>query len=61
VACLRAGVRLAPAPARKFVRSMMRAQERGLSFEEAFENAADYHDGYFSWLAGLAAKPRRSR
>ena len=61
VACLRAGVRQAPQPARDFVRAMMQAQELGLPFEEAFEDLADCHDGYFGWLAGLAAAGQRSR
>ena len=60
VACLRAGVRQAPEPAREFVRRMMQAQDQGLSFEEAFEDLADCHDGYFGWLAGLAAARQRS-
>jgi hypothetical protein len=60
VACLRAGVRRAPQPARDFVRSMMQAQQQGVPFEEAFEDLADCHDGYFGWLAGLAAARQRS-
>jgi hypothetical protein len=55
LACLRAGLALAPEPAREFVRSMMQARDLGLSFEEAFEDAADCHDGYFAWLDGLRA------
>jgi len=61
VGCLRAGARRVPQPARDFVRAMMQAQELGLPFEEAFEDADDYHDGYFGWLAGLAASRQRSR
>jgi hypothetical protein len=61
MACLRAGVQHAPEPAREFVRRMMQAQELGLPFDEAFEDAADCHDGYFSWLAGLAAAQHGSR
>ena len=61
MACLRAGVRHAPQAAREFVRAMMQAQDQGLSFEEAFEDLADCHDGYFGWLAGLAAARQRSR
>jgi hypothetical protein len=61
VGCLRAGVRHAPQPARDFVRAMMQAQDQGLSFEEAFEDLAELHDGYFGWLAGLAAARQRSR
>ena len=38
---------------------MMQAPNLDLSFEEAFEDAADYHDGYFSWLAGLQAHRHR--
>jgi hypothetical protein len=34
---------------------MMQARDLGLSFEEAFEDAADCHDGYFAWLDGLRA------
>jgi hypothetical protein len=59
VACLQAGVRHAPDNVRQFVSSMMKAQELGLSFEEAFEDAADYHDAYFAWLAGLQAAQRK--
>ena len=55
LACLRAGLARAPEPAREFVRSMMQARDLGLSFEEAFEDAADCHDGYFAWLDGLRA------
>ena len=57
--CLRAGVRLAPQPARDFVRSMMQAQELGLSFEEAFEDAADHREGYCGWITGLWAAAKR--
>jgi hypothetical protein len=60
-ACLRAGVQQAPEPAREFVRRMMQAQELGLPFDEAFEDAADCHDGYFGWLAGLAAAQHERR
>jgi hypothetical protein len=60
VACLRAGVRRAPKPAREFVLRMMQAQDQGVPFEEAFEDLADHHDGYFGWLAGLAAARQRS-
>jgi len=58
VACLRAGVRHAPDNASQFVISMMKAQDVGLAFEEAFEDAADFHDAYFAWIAGLQAAQR---
>ena len=61
MACLRAGVRRAPQPAREFVLRMMQAQDQGVPFEEAFEDLAEHHDGYFGWLAGLAAARQRSR
>jgi hypothetical protein len=59
VACLHAGVQHAPDSVRQFVLSMMKGQDVGLSFDEAFEDAADYHDAYFAWLAGLEAAQRR--
>jgi hypothetical protein len=58
-ACLRAGVQHAPDSVRQFVSSVIKAQELGHSFEEAFEDAADYHDAYFAWVAGLQAAQRK--
>jgi len=55
VSCLHAGVPRVPRSARYFVTSMMRAQDLGLPFEEAFENAADYFDSYEAWVIGLEA------
>ena len=54
-----AGVRNSPDSVRQFVIGMMRAQDEGLPFEEAFEDVADYHDAYFAWLAGLQAARRK--
>jgi len=59
VACLRLSMRPAPEPVREFVRSLLQAQDEGLSFEAAFEDAVDYHDCYFAWVAGLSAGRRR--
>jgi len=58
MACLRAGVPRVPQSARDFVSSMMKAQDLGLPFEEAFEDAADCFEGYEAWSAGLAARRR---
>ncbi len=58
-ACLRAGVQHAPDSVRQFVIGMIKGQELGLSFDEAFEDAADYQDAYFAWVAGLEAAQRR--
>jgi hypothetical protein len=56
VACLRSGARLAPESMHEFVRSLLYAQDEGLSFEAAFEDAIEKHEeGYFAWLAGLNA------
>jgi len=55
VRCLHAGVPHVPQSARLFVERMMKAKELGLSFEEAFDDVAEHHDGYFAWLAGLRA------
>jgi hypothetical protein len=38
-ACLRKGATLAPAPARAFVRGLLKSQELGLSFEDAREGS----------------------
>jgi hypothetical protein len=59
MACLREGVQHAPDSVRQFVVSMIKARDVGLSFDEAFEDAADFHDAYFAWLAGLEAAQRR--
>jgi len=56
--CLRAAIPRVPRSARDFVLRMMKAQELGLPFEEAFEDAADYFDGYEAWVTGLAAVRR---
>jgi hypothetical protein len=58
-ACLHAGVRHAPESVREFVIGMIKAQELGLSFDEAFDDAADCHDAYFAWVAGLQAAQRK--
>ena len=59
MACFRAAVPLVPEAARQFVRRMIEGQELGLDFEEAFEGAADFHDGWFAWIAGLQAAADR--
>ena len=58
VTCLRAGVPRVPRSARDFVLRMMKAQELDLPFEDAFEDATDYFDGWEAWVAGLAARRR---
>jgi hypothetical protein len=59
VACLRSGLEHAPDALHEFARSLISAQNEGLSFEDAFEDAADFHDYYFCWLAGLHAAWRK--
>ena len=59
LACLRAGVKLAPESARQLVLHMMQSRELGTDFEEAFAEAEDWHDGYFAWLDGLRVAARR--
>lgn len=59
VACLRAGAARAPQPVRDFVSRMMKAQELGLSVDEALDDAADDFDSYDAWIAGLEAARRR--
>jgi hypothetical protein len=57
VACLRAGMRLVPESMHEFARSLLYAQDSGLSFEAAFEDALEQHEeSYFAWVAGLNAK-----
>jgi hypothetical protein len=56
VACLYAGVPKVPQTVRTFARLMMQAQDLGLPFEEAFEDAADYFDAYEAWINGLAVR-----
>jgi hypothetical protein len=60
VACLRAGVRPAPVALREFARSLLQAQEEGLSFDDALEEAlGEHNDCYLAWSAGLSAHRRR--
>jgi hypothetical protein len=44
----------------EFARSLLSAQDAGLSFEAAFEDAMEEHEeGYFAWIAGLNAARSR--
>jgi hypothetical protein len=38
---------------------MLEAQDEGLSFEEALEDACEQRDAYECWMAGLHAWPPR--
>jgi hypothetical protein len=58
VACVRAGLEQAPDSIRELARSLMSAQAEGLSVEDAFEDAVDYHENYFCWVGGLQAARR---
>lgn len=55
MACLRAAIPQVPESARQFVRGMIEGQEVGLDFEEAFEDAEEFQDGWAAWIAGLQA------
>jgi hypothetical protein len=59
VACLRAAIPLVPESARQFVRGMIEGKELDLDFEEAFEDAGEFQDGWSAWIAGLQAAARR--
>jgi hypothetical protein len=59
VACLRTGVRHAPEMG-DFARDLLQAQDEGLDFEAAFEDALEEHqECYFAWIAGINAARSR--
>jgi hypothetical protein len=58
MACLRRHVPQVPAPVRSWVRGIMRAQDDGLSCDEALDDMAEFEDGYFCWIAGLKRRAR---
>jgi hypothetical protein len=60
VACLRSAMRLAPQSVHELARTLLHAQDEGLSFEAAFEDAIEEHEeSYFAWVAGLNAARAR--
>jgi hypothetical protein len=54
-ACLRACAPGVPEPVRDFVRAMLEAQDEGLSFEAALDDADEHREAYECWMAGLHA------
>ena len=57
--CLPALTKSVPEEARAWVRGLIEAQDRGLDFDEALEEIAEWDEAYSAWIEGLNARSKR--